>query len=375
MHGSDEAPENKTAAMVIGPIESRKGNCMMVLRPIRHTDLESLLAMAGQAGYGMTTLPPDKTLLQRRIEESMDAFVIHPEKPRGETYLFILEDTATGRPAGVCGMVSKVGGFDPFFSYRIRGIPLVSPMLGLNKTMPVLELTIMYDGPAIVGSLFLLPEYRKDGNGRLLSLARFLFMAQFPQRFDPHVIAEMRGKIEADGRSPFWDAVGRHFFDIDFPRADYLTMVDKKFIVELMPRHPIYIPLLGAAAQEAIGKVHPATQPALKILQDEGFVFENMVDIFEAGAVVGCPRDQIRTVRESRVGKVRRIAELPQDAQILGLSNTTLDFRACRAGVLVDGDGGVQIDSSSAKALSVQAGDDIRYVTLRSGTVRGTDHG
>ncbi len=347
----------------------------MVLRPIRHADLESLLVMAHQAGYGMTTLPPDKTLLQRRIEESMDAFVIHPEKPRGETYLFILEDTATMRPAGVCGMVSKVGGFDPFFSYRIASIPLVSPMLGIHKTMPVLELTIMYDGPAIVGSLFLLPEYRHDGNGRLLSLARFLFMAQFPQRFDPHVIAEMRGKIDADGHSPFWDAVGRHFFDIDFPKADYLTMVDKRFIVELMPRHPIYIPLLGAAAQEAIGQVHPATQPALKILQDEGFIFENMVDIFEAGAVVGCARDKIRTVRESRVGTVRRIATLPEDAPVVALSNTTLDFRACRAGVWVDTDGGVQIDAASAAVLLVKAGDNIRYVTLRGGPVRGADHG
>ncbi len=351
---------------------------MLVLRPIRSADLESLLVMAHQVGYGMTTLPPDKKILQRRIDESMDAFVIHLEKPRGETYLFILEDTATGRPAGVCGMVSKVGGFDPFFSYRIGSIPLVSPMLDINTTMPVLELSIMYDGPAIVGSLFLLPEYRRDGNGRLLSLSRFLFMAQFPQRFDPHVIAEMRGKIDADGHSPFWDAVGRHFFDIDFPRADYLTMVDKRFIVELMPRHPIYIPLLGSAAQEAIGKVHPATQPALKILQDEGFVFENMVDIFEAGAVVGCPRDKIRTVRESRVGKVMRIGALPEGTDVYAMSNTALDFRACRAGVQVGADGGVQIDGLCAEALLVKAGDNIRYVTLRGGagvTVRGNAHG
>lgn len=351
---------------------------MLVLRPICSADLDSLLAMAGQVGYGMTTLPPDRSLLQRRIEESMDAFLIHPEKPRGETYLFILEDTATGRAAGVCGIVSKVGGFDPFFSYRIGSIPLVSAMLGINKTMPVLELTIMYDGPAIVGSLFLLPEYRKDGNGRLLSVSRFLFMAQFPQRFDAHVIAEMRGKIDADGRSPFWDAVGRHFFGIEFPKADYLTMVDKRFIVELMPRHPIYIPLLQPAAQEAIGKVHPATEPALKILRDEGFVSENMVDIFEAGAVVGCARDNIRAVRESRVGTVGRIAPLPQGADVVALSNTVMDFRVCRAGIRVQSDGGLQIDEPSAAALRVKPGDRIRYVALRgaaAASVKGANHG
>ncbi|NNM87759.1 MAG: hypothetical protein HKL95_04495 [Phycisphaerae bacterium] len=75
------------------------------------------------------------------------------------------------------------------------------------------------------------------------------------------------------------------------------------------------------------------------------------------------------------MGKVSRIAELPQNAQILALSNTTLDFRACRAGAWVDGDGGVQIDGPGAQALLVQVGEDVRYVTLRSGAARGADHG
>ena len=49
------------------------------------------------------------------------------------------------------------------------------------------------------------------------------------------MIAEMRGVIDDQGRSAFWDAVGKHFFEIDFPKADYLSMVNKKFIADLMP--------------------------------------------------------------------------------------------------------------------------------------------
>ena len=346
---------------------------MIILRPIQMTDLDVLLDIAGKIGYGMTTLPPDRAVLQRRIEESMLSFELKVQKPRGETYLFVLEDTAVRRVAGVCGITSKVGGFDPFYSYRLRSEPCVSKALNVNKTIPILELAVNYDGPAIVGSLFLLPEYRKDGNGRFLSLARYLFIAQFASRFETHVIAEMRGVIDRDGRSPFWDAVGRWFFEIDFPKADYMTMADKQFIADLMPKYPLYIPLLEPAAQEVIGKVHPDTLPALKILQDEGFVFQNLVDIFEAGAVYGCPRDQIRAVRESREASVTKVLDRPQTESAEQathlISNTRFTgFRACKTNVVPTADGLVSIDAATAAALGIKTGDHVRYVMMRAKT-------
>jgi arginine N-succinyltransferase len=342
---------------------------MMVLRPIQMTDLDVLLDIAGQIGYGMTTLPPNRAVLQRRIEESTQSFQQKIEKPRGETYLFVLEDTAVRRAVGVCGIMSKVGGFDPFYSYRLLNEPCVSQMLNVNKTIPILELVVNYDGPAIIGSLFLLPDYRKEGNGRFLSLARFLFIAQFAARFDPHVIAEMRGVIDSGGRSPFWDAVGRWFFEVDFPQADYMTMADKQFIADLMPKYPLYVPLLPAAAQAVIGKVHPDTQPALKILQDEGFVFQNLVDIFEAGGVYGCARDQIRAVHESREAlMVSELKEQPAAPAAHLVSNTRLaGFRACKANVVPVGDGRVSLDAASAAALEVKTGDRVRWVSMRTG--------
>ncbi len=340
---------------------------MVFIRPICAADLDSLFDLAGQTGYGMTTLPPDRAVLQRRIEESELAFSLKMEKPRGETYLFVLEDAATAKAVGVCGIVSKVGGFDPFYSYRIRDQRHHSTMLKVDKIVPILELTVSYDGPAIVGSLFLLPQFRKNGNGRLLSLARFLFMAQFPARFDPHVIAEMRGIIDAQGRSAFWDAVGRHFFGVDFPQADYLTMADKEFIANLMPKHPLYIPLLPPDAQAVIGKVHPDTQPALKILADEGFTFEKLVDIFEAGAVYGCDLKTIRSVRESREAVYRGSASLSQAPEDYLVSNGRMAFRACKAAIQCVDDQAINLDLEVAKQLDLAPGDPVRYVAMRAG--------
>src|SRR5882724_4788786 len=93
---------------------------MLVFRPIRESDLPGLVALAGSTGGGLTTLPPDKEFLGDRIENSLRAFSPRVRKPGGECYLFALEDTATGEIVGVSGIASRVGGFDPWYSYEIR---------------------------------------------------------------------------------------------------------------------------------------------------------------------------------------------------------------------------------------------------------------
>ena len=104
--------------------------------------------------------------------------------------------------------------------------------------------------------MFLHPDYRGGGNGRLLQFVRFLFIADRPEVFESTVVSEIRGVIDEQDRSPFWNALGQHFFGIDFADADRLSVINKKFIAELMPKHPIYIPLLPKDAQDVIGKPH-----------------------------------------------------------------------------------------------------------------------
>jgi arginine N-succinyltransferase len=276
-----------------------------------------------------------------------------------------MEDLSTGKVVGTCGVVSKVGGFEPFYAYRIETTIHESKMLKVRKEVRTLHLVAEHNGPSEIGSLFLAPEYRGGGNGRLLSMSRFLFMAEFKKFFDPVVIAEMRGVIDEQGHSPFWDAIGRHFFEIDLPTADYLSIKNKRFIADLMPKHPIYIPLLPPAAQEVVGKVHEQTKPALHVLLSEGFELNGMVDIFEAGPCVSCSLRKIRAVRESRKARVLQIVHETLEAPACIISNTRRDFRACAGPLKVNDDGGATINQVTSLKLKVKVGDTVRFVAAK----------
>ncbi len=335
---------------------------MLVIRPVRESDLGDIIELADLTSFGLTTLPRDEELLEARVHDSVQAFKnISRGKPQGQAYLLVLEETQCQKVIGTSGIVSKVGGFEPFYSYRIETSRHESLTLNIRKELPILHLVTEHDGPSEIGSLFLHPDYRQGGNGRLLSLSRFLMMAEFPKLFDEEVIAEMRGVINEQGQSPFWDAVGKHFFDLEFPKADYLSILNKEFIGDLMPVHPIYLPLLPQSAQDVIGEVHEKTRPARKLLESEGFRYQQMIDIFEAGPILHCPRPLIRAVRESRSERVVEVVEKVVSNDHLLMSNSFEDFRVVQA-VADATKEGIKLERETAKALQVEAGDHVRFV-------------
>lgn len=338
---------------------------MNVIRPVRKEDLESVMKLAGKSGFGLTSLPKDPELMEQRIEESLQSFNTTANRPRGELYVFVMEDTSHGEIVGTSCIVSKVGGFEPFYAYRVRTVVHESQSLGIRKEVRILELVQEHSGPCEIGGLFLAPEFRRHGNGRLLSLFRFLFMDEHKRRFEPTIIAEMRGVVDEEGRSPFWEALGHHFFDMEFPKADYLSLKDKSFIADLMPRCPIYIDLLPSSAQEVIGRVHHQTEPALKMLQGEGFRFSGLVDIFEAGPVITAQLDSIRIVGECVTAEVAEIRETPPDSTLYIVASNRIDFRACIGQIDLDRDRGATLSSAAAKILDVEPGDRIRFSPLR----------
>lgn len=338
---------------------------MFVIRPVSLNDVPALLDLARMTSFGLTTLPRDRSLLQRRVRHSLRSFARgDDEPPRGESYLFVMEDTQANTVVGTAGIVSKVGGFEPFYAYQIKTSVHESKMLNVRKEIQTLNLVKEHNGPCEIGSLFLHPAARRHGNGRTLSLSRFLFMAAFPARFDPVVIAEMRGVIDDQGRSVFWDAVGKHFFDLEFPKADYLSIVDKQFIGEMMPIYPIYLPLLPASAQAVVGKTHDHSAPALRILQQEGFRLTDMVDIFEAGPIVQCPLNEIRTIADSDLAIVAELIDVDDQPPRYLLANTQMNFRVCQGSLTALDNERVALPRQAAEALGVTVGDTVRFVSL-----------
>lgn len=337
---------------------------MLIVRRVHESDLDPLFELIQKSEYGLTTLKISKVELESRIEKSMFAFRQKVGKPNGQPYVFVMEDLNSGRIVGTCSIYSKIGGFEPMYSYEIKESHHNSDELGVYKTIQGLHLREKHDGPTEIGSLFLSPDYWGSGHGRLLSLSRFLFMAEFKERFEKEVIAEMRGVVNKEGKSPLWSALGSHFFQIDFPKAETLTSQSKKFIADLMPKHPIYIPLLPENAQEVIGKVHENTQPALAVLEKEGFKFSQLVDIFDGGPTVHCDLEEIRSVRQSMAGIVGAIEKEVQNGKQQLVSNARLDFRACLGDTSWNQDQ-VTIDQVTALRLGLKVGDPIRCVYLK----------
>lgn len=282
---------------------------MLIVRTIAQRDLDGLMSLARLVGDGMTTLKADAGLLQHRIEVACASFAeaIAPEE---RDYVFVMEDTATRQLVGVCAIKSAVGMQEPFYNYRIGTLVHSSTELGIFSRMETLYLSNDLTGSAELCSLFLHPEYRTGSNGKLLSKCRFLFMAQFPHLFGDKLIAEMRGFQRPDGTSPFWENLGRHFFQMDFKRADDLSSLGKKsFIAELMPRHPLYVAYLPAEARDVIGMVHVDTAPARHLLEQEGLFYDGYIDIFDAGPVLQARVTDLRSLRESVLIPARRVPD------------------------------------------------------------------
>ncbi|KVU33110.1 arginine N-succinyltransferase [Burkholderia ubonensis] len=339
---------------------------MIVVRVVQTGDVDALVSLAKETGPGLTTFKPDRDALAARIERTRRTLEGRAA-PSEAGYFFVMEDSATGDIAGVCGIESQVGLEQPFYNYRVSTVVHASQELGVWTRMHALNISHDLTGYAEVCSLFLSPRYRTGGVGGLLSRSRFMFIAQFRELFPERICAELRGHFDDDGTSPFWRAVGSHFYQIDFNAADYLSSHGRKsFLAELMPRYPVYVDLLPQDAQDAVGLTHRDTLPARKMLEAEGLRYQNHVDIFDAGPVLECHINDLRTVRESVVVPVA-IGEPDArvDAPKSLVSNTSLgDFRVGVApGVVANG--AFVLSADDAAALDVKAGDAVRVLPLK----------
>lgn len=337
---------------------------MNVIRPIRLTDLDALLKLAQGAGVGFTSLPPVAEFLQAKIELSEQSFVASVSQAGHERYMFVLEDTDTGKVGGCCAVEAACGLDEPFYNYRIGTTVHASRELKIYNLTPTLYLSNDYTGTSVLCSLYLSPDFRAGGNGHLLSRCRFMLMAQFPQRFAQKVIAEMRGVSDEHGRSPFWEGLGRHFFTIDYGDAEHIVgMGNKAMIAELMPKHPIYTVLLSGEARAVIGKVHAQTVPALHLLERENFRMQGYIDIFDGGPTVESPVAEVRTIKRSRLVTASAGPD-PGGALPHLVANTRLDEFRCLIADLNPAGAQAPLSKAQLEALRVKAGDTVRVTPL-----------
>lgn len=331
---------------------------MLVVRPAGPEDLDDLMELAVRSGRGFTSLPEHEPTLRQRLEVSQASFE-GGISPRDAWYTLMLEDSEEGEVHGVCAVKGSVGVDRPFYSFRVVTLAQSSPILGTRFDHKALVLVNECTGFTEVGSLFLKPEKRQGGAGRLLAQSRYMLIGAEPQRFNDMVLAELRGWADEHGAFPFWDHVASKFFRLPFDEADRMSAsTDGQFILDLAPRHPIYLELLPQSACEAVGRVHDEGVAAHAMLVKEGFRFQGLVDIFDAGPTLVCPRDDIPTVREARTLRVE-IGEAGDAPPVLVSTPSVGRFRAVRAPAVVKDDA-VVLAARAADALQARPGDTVR---------------
>lgn len=309
--------------------------CEYVVRPMRESELADLIGLREAAGPGFTSLQVSDEALGERLGASGAAFGRQVSAPGKERYVLALEHLPSGAVVGSAALKACVGESPPFFNFRLLKIAQASFAAQRRFDLEVLMLVNEFAGCTEVGSLFLRAEHRKSGVGRMLAQSRYMLMATEPKRFADTVVAELRGIVDASGYSPFWHALGRHFFHMSFEEADKMSAgSDSQFILDLMPRFPIYADMLPEAARAAIGKCHADGEAALRLLEWEGFRYDRVVDIFDGGPLVSCPRDTIRTLREARPRSLR-VGEVGERMGLV-TTGTGMAFRCVSAPVEVD---------------------------------------
>lgn len=324
-------------------------------------DTDALLALATITGGGFTNLPPDRDAIAAKLARSEAGFARADAPPDDELYVLALEEVETGEVIGTAQIFSRIGVRWPFYSYKLTTLTQASQELHRTFRAEMLNLVTDFDGATEVGGLFLRPDKRRGGVGRLLARSRYLFIALHRQRFGQVVMAEMRGQLDDKGSSPFWEGLGEKFFGMSFQEADsFNALHGNQFIADLMPKHPIYTALLSDAARAAIGQPHVSGRPAQAMLEEEGFRYDGYIDIFDGGPTLAVPTDQLRTVREARIARVSGPAGIGGESAIVASGRGEM-FNATFANVDAQGES-VMIEQAGLTVLGLKAGDKVGYV-------------
>jgi arginine N-succinyltransferase len=331
---------------------------MPVIRPVAPEDADALFVLAKSLGTGMTTFPANVDSIAEKIEGSLRGFSGANE---GDPhYVMVLEEPASRRVLGISAVYSKIGGRYGFFSYQQEQQRQVSNDHAMATHYNFLTVTTKYSGLSEIGTLAVDPAARKGGAGKMLARARYMLIAAFPNLFASQIIAEMRGWQDSEGRSPFWDAACGRIIPLEFPEADRLSATEGMgWVSDLMPRQPIITALLPAEAQQAIGRPHDTSAIAMAMLEKEGFKFEGLVDIFDAGPQMIASQDEIATVAASVRGPLRVSNTSLQDADEYLVASLSLEhFRVIRSKATIR-NGDIYLPAGADAALQCQPGEKI----------------
>ena len=270
----------------------------MFVRLAKVKDCQEIYDLIKDGDSGMTTLPKSKKEVLERISWSKKSLNKKIKRPDKDSYLFVLKEN--NKIVGISAIYTSVSknGTSVFFKRKKKNI--ASKSFNFKKSLDVIQLHTVKNPYTELGTLFLHPDFRGKGRGSLLSLARFKFMALWPERFDKKIVAEIRGKVDKDDNSIFWKHFSKHFFDEEVFNNNEISYINNSFISESIPKHPFLVSPLNRSAQRIIGVPNDNALPAFKMMESQNFRPNGMVDIIDAGPCLECNLDEIKTIKNNR---------------------------------------------------------------------------
>jgi arginine N-succinyltransferase len=340
-----------------------------LLREVKRRDLQSVYELADT--FSLLNLPADERIIGEKIERSYKSFRGETSSPEESEYFFVVEDVEKKKIIGTSLILAKHGTEDfPHTYFQVQNKERYSKELGIGFIHQVLKLRYDSDGPTEIGGLLVNDNYRgrPEKIGKQISLVRFLYMAMHKQKFEKRILCELTPPLGLDGRSEFWEALGRKFTGLPYKEADFLSGQNKEFIKNLFPEEEIYTCVLDAKARFVIGRVGLSTMPAKHLLESIGFRYLNEVDPFDGGPHYGANLEEITLVKKFKTyevmdGKVGLFDALA----IVGLDHAD-GFRACLSYFDIKNKKLILPDSTRA-LLDVTSGDKVNLTPISEGTL------
>lgn len=306
---------------------------MFVVRPVATADIPALESFATSVMPGVHTFPRTRKTIERAVERSIASFAAQPDMPTDESYFFVLQSVEEQAVVGTAAISATAGSTGTFFAFRNDVLSQVSRDLNISHNVHALTLCSDLTSHSQLSGFYMKDRRNAGTEAALLSRSRVLFAAIAPHRFGERFFASMSGMTDADGRSPFWEALGRKFFQMDFLEAERMIegARNRTLIVELMPHYPVYVPLLPGEAQAAMGQVHAEGELPFRILSDEGFEPDEYIDIFDGGPILRAHRNALRSFSQSMIRTAVAASE-PEDGLAKGMyliaANREENFRS-----------------------------------------------
>lgn len=191
-------------------------------------------------------------------------------------------------------LVPRLGLQLPRYHFRLGRVVHAAAELELFRVQTTLLLGNDHTGSAELTEMRTAPGLSETAQQAALAALIAAAQAQLrerPSAFGDTLVAELPGWADADGRSPFWQALGARFYSGNPAQAEArLGPHWRSHLAALLPRQTVYLSFLGEAAEQHLLDVPDAQRPVLAALRAAGFHPPVHARIDDGGPVLAWPR-------------------------------------------------------------------------------------